>query len=733
MKKIISMLLTFALCLSVLSFSAFAQNIVNDYTDDEKESIYLKYTNNEHMLDALFNSDKAIGYWSMVNDIEDNGFLKWTIDRASRLIGEYPDEQDYAEILANLVMMQSGDIAEQVQNQSQYDDLKNGVDYVMDVVDIVKSFIGGAELFETVSPIIDAVTDGAEVIIKNQEQAKYYETSIRDYSQTKLFLDAVAKYADNDELKDTAKSLLKANDTLLEKRLEYLGDVAGSLVEYGAKFFVENMSFALLKTADLYASDETVKWYVDSGEKLKNLVKTIYAKGEFAFRMTMLAGDIGFGTSDTFNRYQEMKIVSDVAGAIVEANSQIITPKNADEDSALTDIQTKCDYYKMLISIHARGEYLVYQLLVNDAGLLSEFRVLFDYFKEPGETTDSWYAKQIDCMTDYYDILERMFEVLGDKSEIYKEYALIVTEREKEYGSLSFLDLMDFDNDEIEEMVLYYIENESSYGTPTIKFEIYQYNMKKKKVQLMVEEYGSCETNGGYNYVSIWERESKKYLHITKWTEMEIADILYNSTGIAKVFSKVYLADNWVNKIDDKEVSEQEYDLEYGKWFNENRLSYQICPLDDGDPSVVKNVELTYEKIKEVKKKLGLETKSEDVMGKENDLNFIGDWYSDMFDEENNWSQSYKTTFHEDGTVEHAGWRNRDKGTYEISGDKTHIIAYFNENYLDMPGQGYMMQNGYEYTATYWIDGNKLMVTFSDEFYDKMISNAMEGTLYRSK
>lgn len=411
MKKIISMLLVITLCFSALPISAFAQNSANEYSDDEKEFILMKYTNNEYMLDALFGSDTAIAYWSMVNDTEENGFLKWSIEKASKLIGEYPDEQDYAEILANLVMMQSGDIANQVQNQSQFDDLKDGTDYVMDVVDIAKSFLGGAELFETISPIIDAATNGAEVIIENQEQAKYYETSIRDYSQTKLFLDAIAKYANTKELRDAAESLLKANDTLLEKRLSYLTDVAGSLAEYEATFFVENMSFALLKTADLYASDETVKWYVDSGEKLVSSIKSIFAAGEFAFRMTMLAGDIGFGTSDTFNRYQEMKIVSDVAGAIVEANSQINTPKNVDEDSALTDIQTKCDYYKMLISTHARGEYLVYQLLVNDAGLLSDFRVLFDYFKEPGETTDSWYAKQIDCMTDYYDILEGMFEV----------------------------------------------------------------------------------------------------------------------------------------------------------------------------------------------------------------------------------------------------------------------------------------------------------------------------------
>lgn len=119
------------------------------------------------MLDALFGSDTAIAYWSMVNDTEENGFLKWTIEKASKIIGEYPDEQDYAEILANLVMMQSGNIAEQVQNQSQYDDLKDGVDYAMDIVGIASDFVGGAHLLETISPIIDAATDGAEVIVDN--------------------------------------------------------------------------------------------------------------------------------------------------------------------------------------------------------------------------------------------------------------------------------------------------------------------------------------------------------------------------------------------------------------------------------------------------------------------------------------------------------------------------------------------------------------------------------------
>ena len=61
--------------------------------------------------------------------------------------------------------------------------------------------------------------------------------------------------------------MLDANDSLLEKRLEYLINTTDILVEYESKFFQENMSVALLKESDIYKADEVVKWYVDCGGK----------------------------------------------------------------------------------------------------------------------------------------------------------------------------------------------------------------------------------------------------------------------------------------------------------------------------------------------------------------------------------------------------------------------------------------------------------------------------------
>lgn len=416
MKKTISLLLAFAVCLTCLSFLTFAQEPYNKYTDAEKERIYQRYLDAEYMADELFGNSAAVRYKQTLEHIE-NKYIEfggvtiikwnWAFEAASWLIGEYPNKQDYAEILANLMTMQSGDLAEQIENQSQYDNLKNGTDYAMDIVGIASDFAGSMDLLKQISPIIDAATGGAGVIIDNVEQAKYYATSIGDYSQSKLFLEAVSNYADNEELREVASSLLTANDTLLEKRLEYLTASLETSAKYQAEFFFKNMSFGLLKETDAY-KDKIVKWFVNGAEKG---VEFLLSVPSAAFKATLLAGDSLVGTSDTFNRYQEMKIVSDISNALIEANHNVQTPLRYDSPDALNIIRTKCDYYKMLIVTHARGEYLIYQLLVNDAKLWSDI-------KQSGitrEETENWYNGQAEVLTRYYNTFKNIF-IIEDES-----------------------------------------------------------------------------------------------------------------------------------------------------------------------------------------------------------------------------------------------------------------------------------------------------------------------------
>lgn len=531
MKKIMSILLIMPLFLSALSTISFAKNDNSGYSNVETEYICSKYNDTKIMLDALFGSSEALAYWNMIEKTKEDAALNWSVDAASKLIGEYPDKHDCSEILANLMTMQSGDIAEQVQNQSQFDNLKNGFDYTMDIVNIAESFVGGANILESISPIIDAATGGAEVIIDNVEAAKYYESAIRDYSQSKMFLEAISKYAENEDLKNVAASLLLANDNLLEKRFEYLIDSTASLADYGAEFFVENMSFELLKTTDLYKTDETVKWYVDCGEKLRKSISSLFSAGEFTFRMTMLAGDIGFGTSDTFNRYQEMKIVSDIAGAIVKANSQIII--DPEVETVLTDIQTKCDYYKMLIMSHVRGEYLVYKLLINDAGLLSDFQALFDSFKAPEDTIDNWYTKQTNYFTKYYNIINKMFD-LSNMEIVHGQYDVSdipggAVEFNGHHYYIYNFDVFSADKSNTWENALKYCKENNGYlatiSSPEENEFIFEY-MKQQGYESAYFGLSDSETEG------IWQWCNDETVMYTNWANGEPSGEMSENYGM---------------------------------------------------------------------------------------------------------------------------------------------------------------------------------------------------------
>ncbi len=414
MKKIISIVLVFILIISIGPASVSAHTAFSEYTSDERKYILMKYTNVESTADELFSKPAMLGYWSLIDKIQKNSPFKKLLEIASMLIKEKPDEKDYANVLTNLIALQSVDIAEQVQSQSQYDDLKDAFNYTSDIIQIATDFVGAGEILEEISPIIDAATDGVDVTVDNIEEGKYFEASIKDYTQSKLFLEAVGKYADNAALKKVASSLNKANEELLKNRIKYIINSTENLEYYTTKFFVNNLSFDLLKESDIYKSNKIVEIFVNQGDEIFGLLNHAMSIGKFAYHATMLVGDIGFGTTDTYKRYQEMKIISDVAGAIIEANSQIIISKAGNKDSILADIQTKCEYYKMLISAHARGEYLLYSLLMNDAGLLSDFKVIFDYFKDPEETVENWYATQIGYLTKYYDEFNGMFVFSDD-------------------------------------------------------------------------------------------------------------------------------------------------------------------------------------------------------------------------------------------------------------------------------------------------------------------------------
>ena len=136
-----------------------------------------------------------------------------------------------------------------------------------------------------------------------------------------------------------------------------------------------------------------------------------------------------------------MRIVADAAGAVSEANQKVSVSSRENPQNVLDDVREKTNYYRLLTAVHARGEYLIYQFLMNDAGVLSE-----RYKREDllwNKSTEDWYQGQTEKLTICESTLDTMFQVPDDDDSLWlqayapvlDQYYTALTEgwSEKEY------------------------------------------------------------------------------------------------------------------------------------------------------------------------------------------------------------------------------------------------------------------------------------------------------------
>ena len=144
----------------------------------------------------------------------------------------------------------------------------------------------------------------------------------------------------------------------------------------GVDIFYDNLGIDLLKQSDIYKTDANVKFFTDKAIEITEQFSDV----KLTFDGMLCLGNLAAGTNNTYNRYQEMKVVADISDALVKASEAVEVPNDttADQVNALNE---KCYYYKSLIVNHARGEYLVHQLLMKDAEGVSSFRWLQEYFQ----------------------------------------------------------------------------------------------------------------------------------------------------------------------------------------------------------------------------------------------------------------------------------------------------------------------------------------------------------------
>ena len=561
MKRILAAMLIISMTAGMTLQNVKASDEEIYYSESQIESIAQNYTENESLFEKCLCSEEGIAYWKMMHKINADHAFTWALDISSKMIEEYPDEQRYAEILSCLISMQTGEIVEQVSNQSRFDNINDTKDLALDVIDIaheiigdmgiidsIGEIIGKTELVDSVDEIAGAILDSRTVIADTRELAKYYEIIFQDYAESTMFLDAIVSYSENSELKDVAENLKKAGDNLLAKRVEYLADVNGEWGEFGVDIFYDNLGIDLLKQSDIYKTDANVKFFTDKAIEITEQFSDV----KLTFDGMLCLGNLAAGTNNTYNRYQEMKAVADISDALVKASEAVEVPKDTTADK-INALNEKCYYYKSLIVNHARGEYLVHQLLMKDAEGVSSFRWLQEYFSGNGMKTDEWYDSQIEVLVKCYDAINNIFQVDEVHDTIEVSDYLNSYDQLKELLAMQPVDYWQFPDSESYMVDDFYVEWKNNIfsmrneGASYVTLYGTALGDSMTEVDQALTENGwvtYTESESGHSYLTLIEEElyyveldadencNLKDWYLNNWREGEdIAEVLKNLTG----------------------------------------------------------------------------------------------------------------------------------------------------------------------------------------------------------
>lgn len=453
MKRIVALLIVATMLVSsaVVGVSAESTNLL--FPDANIEEFYYNYKYVADPVETLVYDTQSIAYWRYSREQQDKTFGNKLLDLANMVIGEKPDKKYYTEVLVNMITLMEYDMSQQVEKQQQFDDMKSLEEYALDVGDLAANFIGLSGASEKIKKAVEAASNTIGLSLKTIDELKYYQTILRNYASADLFLEAVHNNTKNQLLKDAASDLRNSVQKLFTQRMSTVATHGDNTLKFTASTFLKDFSFSLLKKSYDYQNDRSTKEFVDFVEASVNDLAQYITAGKTIFEMCMLFGDTVFGTTNTFRRHNEMMALGDIATALTNASRSVQVSLNDPAETIRTNVEKKCQYFNMLMAVHLRGEYLMYSLNQNDAGILSAVMSLLDCFKDSSESVNGWYRRQVERFQSSHKqvnmVLENLYQqekVVHEGVALYDGFIVAVKQRtEVPAGYVGIYSFEDFD------------------------------------------------------------------------------------------------------------------------------------------------------------------------------------------------------------------------------------------------------------------------------------------------
>ncbi len=293
----------------------------------------------------------------------------WWFEMAANMSGNELNEEQYTKILINIMALMDLNTQDMIYQQAEADTLKTIEDYGWDLAEIA---INGVSLFSALDPNINTivdniadnvalVVDAREIILHTSEELEFIERAMKHYDQYISFLNAIATYSDDDNLKAAANNLADVTNKALYYRLHQLESVSGDV----AKWVGHNMLFDMILMEDMKENAASLGLSKKHEFALETLaiMDGIVAGLNFIKGSVVLISDLSFDFSNNFNRYSEIQAMNNIRKALIQQISGIKREmENSQDISKIAEIRTQL---LQLVYINVRGEYCMKELFHN--------------------------------------------------------------------------------------------------------------------------------------------------------------------------------------------------------------------------------------------------------------------------------------------------------------------------------------------------------------------------------
>ncbi len=385
----------------------------------EKKTANSRYGDN--MLEYIRGNDdnllllrKNYGYMTFVENFKSDWKSLYFLEMSDIFAqtGSEPDKRKYMEVLLNIIATYDLDNASVISEQNNLDNMKEFKDYTLDVIemgkDAISIIIGNNSTASQLESSIVTAIDGLSVLAKNTDNwinaISDLETIIQNYEKYDSFLKLIEEKGEG-ELKEAANILRNGMSEAIEIKLNTYIDVSNENFENYSEFFFSDVFFTILKQSPQYSSDENIKFFVDCGDNIVTKIGTLESSWDFGVMIGKLVGNVAVGGENIINRLLEMMALHDISiilqGEIIDLSNEFLKKYGSEEEEAV--IESYILYSQYLVGCRIRGEYCIYSVVANDAGLLSWFN------KKNAEEAELWYENKVNQILNIQDNLLNIY------------------------------------------------------------------------------------------------------------------------------------------------------------------------------------------------------------------------------------------------------------------------------------------------------------------------------------